>query len=201
MTYANLAQVRVGLHVPETGGWSEVGTEEALEVIAAAADYAIDKLCGVDPNGFLPPESVSTRKYWARSERLIITDDIATRDDVVIHNQTSGQALILHDDWRWVSEPNAVDAGWGIRRLPRYVRGWYVDDEIRVTAMFGWPAVPPALLMAANALCRRMFASQELPLGIIEAGDMAMRIARNDPTVMAALTGLRGRSIAVSVAV
>jgi hypothetical protein len=66
--------------------------------------------------------------------------------------------------------------------------------NIKITGKWGWPEIPSQIPQATAILASKLLVrSRQAPFGIVTVGlemGVAMRIAKNDPDVMALLTGL-----------
>ncbi|MBL7492517.1 hypothetical protein, partial [Frankia sp. AgW1.1] len=92
------------------------------------------------------------------------------------------------------AEPtDALDRGWPVTSLLRPGAYWLefatIQTRIRVTARWGWPAVPDDIVQAAQIQATRLFKRKDSPEGVAGSADWGViRIGRTDPDV-AALTG------------
>ena len=64
-----------------------------------------------------------------------------------------------------------------------YVWPWTHQDRIQVTGVFGWPAVPPAVRMAALIISGDLFRLREAPFGIMGGGDYSIRVGQSSTAV------------------
>jgi hypothetical protein len=72
---------------------------------------------------------------------------------------------------------------------------WNRQATVRVTAVYGWPAVPAEVNMATVIQASRLFKRLDAPLGVMGFGDMGVvRVSRYaDPDVEQLLSPFRIR--------
>jgi hypothetical protein len=57
-------------------------------------------------------------------------------------------------------------------------------DSIRVTAKWGWPALPPAIELATRMMAARLYRRKDSPQGVIASPEFGgIRVSRFDPDV------------------
>jgi hypothetical protein len=65
-----------------------------------------------------------------------------------------------------------------------YLWPWTHQDRIQLTAVFGWPVVPPAIRMAALVIAGDLFKLREAPFGVMGGGDLgAVRVGQSSTAV------------------
>jgi hypothetical protein len=143
---------------------------------------------------YLDPDATSVRYYTPDSLRLLMIDDIVTVTAVAVDRDGDGT---FEETWTqgssYVLEPlNAAADGrpWEQIRVRRVSGLWlpcHLEQSVKVTARFGWPAVPTDIATAAGILAAKLVRRvREAPFGIVTVGidaGAAMRIARTDPDV------------------
>jgi hypothetical protein len=78
---------------------------------------------------------------------------------------------------------NALADGWAIETLERVDSTWPVwgSTRVRVTATWGWPAVPDPIKDACLLLAARLFRRKDSPEGVTGFSDLgAIRVSRYD---------------------
>lgn len=135
----------------------------------------------------------SQRVYYPDSSSHVIVDDFHTTTGLVVESGTGGTFSTTHTDY--TLEPlNGVQHGrpgfpWRRIRLhsgsfPYPANG---QPTIRVTARWGWAAVPPDVHMAALMQGARKFQRRYSPNGLVTVGqgDFVFRVSRiEDPDVI-----------------
>jgi hypothetical protein len=181
--YAALAELKRARKIP----LSDTADDAALTRALTRASRAIDKRTG--------------RRFWLDDSATIRTG--ATRGQVV-PDDGDGELLILADiasvaglvvelgdgaTWTAVTnyfpEPdNALLDGRAITGLRRDRGMWCTSRRWRVTAVWGWPAVPDPIAEACVLLANRRFVRLSSPEGVAGWGtDGAIRVSRFDSDV------------------
>lgn len=166
--------------------------DDALEGSIAAASKAIEDYCGQHFN----QSATATEKVFTVSfpdvleiPNLVTVSEIATDDG----NRTyeSVWAATDYDLYPYDAEDNSVPyteirrSPLGNYSFPSSVKG------IRVTAIWGWPAVPPTITEAAALTASRLWKRTESPLGLSSRGEFEFEIPKIDPDVRGLLAPYR----------
>lgn len=174
---------------------SETFADDDIALALTAASRAVDNVC--DRRFYADADVNQVRYYSPVDGRRVFIDDLVTLTALATDPGGDGtfeETWTLNTDF--VLEPlNAVADGepfTSIRVHPRAV--FYLPigypRSVKVTGKFGWAAVPEAVKMATKIVATKAFKrSREAPFGFISAGDLAMRIAQNDPDVQFLLSG------------
>lgn len=173
--------------------WELTGTrfqdQDILSALASAS-RVVDGYCG--RRFWLDADANQVRYYSPYDEALLAVDDVAALTSVQV--DTSGQGTFT-ETWTlntdFVLEPlNAAADGLPfemIRALPQAGRRFrYPWRSVKVTAQFGWPAVPEVVKKATSILGNRYFVrGQQAPLGVVGVGadGAAVRLPKSDPDV------------------
>jgi hypothetical protein len=73
--------------------------------------------------------------------------------------------------------------------------------RVEVTGIFGWPAPPQQIIEAASIIAAQLVKrKRDAPFGVLNVGDVAAYIVRNDPMIAQLLNGLSRRPIFGSMA-
>lgn len=88
----------------------------------------------------------------------------------------------------------------GTRTFPWLVNTWLTRlDRVKVTGLYGWPAVPEQVQLAAVIQAARLFARRKSADGIAGGQDFALRVSsRVDPDVEALLKDFRKSPVLVA---
>lgn len=174
-------------------------TTAMLERAINASSRAIDRYCG---RKFWLDAAVAVRTYTVDSPNSTFVDDIGSRTGVVVETGTDGSTFpTVWASTDYILEPrNAGIVGsgstadayafWEIRAIAG--RAFTVDcirPTLRVTAKFGWSAVPPDVNEACILKAAALFKRKDSPTGVASFGDFGVvRVGRNDPDVMELLS-------------
>jgi len=188
--YATKNQIKAALRI----GTADVLDDDLIDNCAGAASRLIDGYCN---RKFWAVGSATVRVYQAEDSFFCSIDDIS---GTAITLQTSTNADGVFDTtWSptdWQLEPlngNLDGITWAydkIRAIGDYlfptVNANYGSQAlVKVTANFGWPAIPEPVTQATIIQASRLFKRYDSPLGVAGFGDMgAIRVSRAlDPDV------------------
>ena len=182
--YATLAQVKSALRVTDNLD------DTLLEMAIESASRAIDGHAMRSFYSF----GTATRYYAADDSFVVQTDDIAGTA-ITLMTSSGGDGVY---DVTWAVGDYQLEPSNGytdgltvpytrIRAIENYLFPVEADQNlVKVTGVFGWPAVPIAITQACVIQSSRFFKRLDSPLGIAGGfGDMgAMRVSRYlDPDV------------------
>jgi hypothetical protein len=176
VSYASLQDVKDFLKIKDTRDDAEISR------VLPAATLRVNKDTG-RPRGFWPAAAVSTRTYRATHPTLLMVDDIATVDGLLVDmgRGTSWTAVDL-DGLDYLPENAAADTR-AIEVLRRTDGSWPVwgNHRVRVTARFGWLTVPADIVTATCIQAGRLFNRKDSVNGVVGNSDYGpVRITRYD---------------------
>lgn len=192
--YVTSAELKAFLRISDTDDDAQV----ALAI--AAASRAVDTHCG---RQFGVVAAAEQRFYTGQWDRrlcrwVVVVDDLmSTSNFAAITVDADGDTVGTVDDY--VLEPrNAAAKGrpWTqiLVRPDSTYKPTGARDEVAVTALWGWSAVPSAVKQATLLQASRIFARRNSPYGIAGSPDdgSEMRLlARVDPDVAVTLSPYR----------
>lgn len=158
-----------------------------LDRAVRAASRGIDKATG---RRFWLDETPTTRTYrpegrivCERGGDLLLVDDIGDTTGMVVE---TGSGASWSAVTRYETHPdNAAADGQPVTGLLRLGSTWGLD-RVRVTARFGWPAVPDDIAEAALIQASRLFKRADSPEGVMGSAEWGVvRLSRRDPDVWA----------------
>ena len=163
---------------------------EVMQRALRAASRAIDRKVGRPPGGFLLATEASARVYGARGrvtpDGRLLVDDIGSDADLVV--EVEGGPGAWHATEARVGPDNALATGQPATWIVSLSRRWQRADRVRVTARWGWPAVPEEIGMAALLLANRLYLRRNSPEGLVQTQEFGgVRLSRWDPDVEALL--------------
>jgi hypothetical protein len=192
--YTTLAEVKAALRVTDTIDDSLISI--AIEAASREIDGYTERFfynAGTAVKLFLPEDSFLTE-----------IDDLITLNK--LETSSDGDAFDIEwSDPEYQLEPlNGVVGGlehpftriravdnklfpvWDLKNVNAY------KATVRVTGVWGWPAIPSAINQATILLAMRQFKRFDSPLGVAGFGDIgAINITRVDPDVMALISPFR----------
>ncbi len=206
--YLTSAQLKATLGITVTTWDADVTAS-----ITAASD-AIDNLCQRGRNGFNIEGGtagggtvVSSRYYSPVTPGAIEIDDLSSATAAILISRDDGLDIDTNDGlantWTlntdFFFEPLNAPSGtagvdaWPFERIRVHPTGAFLFNtfyprSVKLTARFGWVAVPGAITDACTLLAERLFKmKREAPMGILAFQDVAVRVARADSNLMITL--------------
>jgi hypothetical protein len=187
--YVSAAELR-----DQLGDASERLDSSLLERAVNAASRGVDRYCY---RRFWRDAGVTTRVYRVDDPLIAWVDDISTRVGVIVETDedldgtyektwsaTQYQLEPLNADAFHASDTPTPHAFWRIAAVGAPAQRFpYADRRavLRVTARFGWSAVPDDVAQATTLLATRLFRRKDVPFGIAAFGEAGVvRIGRQD---------------------
>lgn len=163
-----------------------------LYACLSASSRGIDDYCG---RVFYRDPTATARTFRTRGRvdasdsdgELLLLDDIATDDGLIVEvGDTTFTTLTATS---YDLEPSTAL----VRRRPatglRRVAGrWSRNRLVRVTAAWGWPAIPAQVVQATQIQAKRLYKRRDSPEGVLGNSEWGVvRLSRVDPDVQALL--------------
>lgn len=185
--------------IQELQSWvRDATTASDAELLLAieAASRSIDRACNRQFGKVSAPQQrFYTAEYHQQLCRWVVDiDDLMTQTGLLIHADLNGDETYGYviDNFTLKPSNGAVNN----RPWTRFVvnpasanRPNNKDGAVRVTATFGWTAVPDTIIMATLLQASRLFARREAPFGIAgnpDVGELRL-LEKVDPDVMVSL--------------
>lgn len=184
--YASLADVRSYLRIQDTD--DDVQIALAISAASRAIDLAANRQFGLVDS----PEDRYYTARWDATRRQYVVEI----DDVMI---VTGAAVVGdYGDYSWGTSLTSYD--FMPRNAPAkgrpYTEIWFrttgstlpvtLEDGVRVTARWGWSAVPDTIELATRLQVARLHARRDAPFGVAgspEQGSELRLLDRLDPDV------------------
>lgn len=196
-----------------TLGVTTTANDADLSASITAASRAVDKICR---RRFSLDSAANPRYYSPINSWCLLTDDIATTTGLVLVTRDDGLNVDTDDGnlntWTlntdFVLEPlNAAGTGdddvwpwWKLTVMPTgsFVFNRWYPRSAKVTAKWGWEAIPKPVVEATQVLAERLYkVKKDSYMGVLEFNDVAVRIARLDSSLMLLLGPYIKQRIAV----
>lgn len=192
--YSTLALLRHEMNIPSSNTTHDTGLARALE----AASRSVEAWCDTRPiGGFLLDDSTSIRTYRPTMRGpvlpgvvLYIADDCEYR--LYVHEiGASGYTVETSDDgttWSELTEDTDYRAyPDNALALSKPVEAFVADEwptRVRVTARWGWPAVPAQVAEGTLRTAARAYRRKDSPDGVAGSSDWGLiRVPNLDPDV------------------
>ncbi|HET6504614.1 MAG TPA: head-tail connector protein [Amycolatopsis sp.] len=175
--YATLAELKTALRITDTSDDTE------LQAKLTSASRRIDSDVG-RLHGFGQDSVATSRIYQARHAELLTVDDISTSTGLIVEiGRGTSWSTVDPNSYDLLPE-NAEADGWAIETLLRVNGCWplWGSQRVRVTAKWGWPAVPEEIKNATILLAARLFRRKDSPEGVKGFSDLGVvRVSKYDP--------------------
>ncbi len=188
MTAANalcsLTDLRAALRI------DDFEDDTTLELARDAATEMINQRCS---RIFVADTAATARLFVAATETFCVVDDISSTSGLVVEASQDGTTWTTWTATDYQLEPlNGRNNGtqWaytGIRAIDQQL--FYIDGRhalVRVTARWGWPAIPEAIRKAAVVQAIALFKADDAPFGAVGFGETGvLRLRALHPTAEA----------------
>jgi len=175
--YATLTELKTHLRITNSTDDTELSAK------LTAASRRVDGDTG-RIRGYGLDVSTSQRIYTPDHETLLLVDDIATATALVVEiGRGTGWSTVDSNSYDLLP-PNAVADGRAIEAIKRINGFWplWGIHQVRVTATFGWPAVPDNIKAATLLVAARLFRRKDSPEGVKGSTDLGqVYVSRYDP--------------------
>lgn len=165
MTYATLAQVKAAMSI----GTADTVDDTQLTAALAAAEQMIDGYCG---RSFAPAGTAATQRVYAASDaRVVYIDDATAVTAVETDEALDGTYSTSWQSGDWQVEPlNGRNGALAvpfdrIRAVGDYAFPVAHRAAVRITATWGWAAVPDVVAQATIQATLRLWKRLDTPLG------------------------------------
>jgi hypothetical protein len=168
--YATLPEIKAELRL--TSSIDDARLERAVE----SASRVVDDICGRE---FFT--TTSSTRVFAPAGDTVWLDDASALPTLVEQRPTPSAAFVVvaAAGYRVDSPP----FGRPYSRLVNLLADW--QPEVRVTAPWGWPAIPTPVKSATLIEAVRLFKRADTPEGVLQGEFGSIRMSRTDPDVMA----------------
>lgn len=199
--YVDLDTFRASVDRPDTDTSRDVYLRACLE----AASRGVDAHCG---RTFWRDRAVSARTYRTvgrvdatdRDGELLLVDDIAATSGLIVE-VGDGVSWTTLTESEYDTEPDNATVRrkpvTGLRRVAATscwgssgwgTPSWRRHRRVRVTAVWGWPAVPAQVVQATQMQAARLYKRRQSPEGVTGNSEWGViRLSRVDPDVQALL--------------
>lgn len=183
--YATAPELKAQLGIEE----DDTSRDALLDRALKAASRGIERACG---RRFWLDDSAQTRTYRLEGRivreddgDLLLVDDIGDTSGLLVE---AGSGTSWADVTGYETHPdNAIADGKPVTGLLRPSATWGLPTtRVRVTARYGWPAVPDDVAEAALIQASRLFKRKDSPEGVMGSSEWGVvRLSRRDPDVWA----------------
>lgn len=182
-SYALLSELKARLSIGDTAD------DTALTAALAVASRGIESCCH---RQFNDAGNASARLFYPDTRCRVVVDDFSTTDGLVIEIDSGSdgtfETTLDAADYELYPLNGVVDGQtgwpfWKIRTVRTYFPHRTERASIRVTARWGWTAVPAPIKEATLILAEDIFKTKDTPFGAGGYGDFGRIRARENPNV------------------
>lgn len=179
--YADLALLKQQLAITDSA------RDDLLNAALSAASRSVDDYAG---RRFYLDDAASARVYRPTNrvyDDLFLVDDIGGTDDLVVEmgSEAAGWTAVTANVELYPE--NAVARAEAVTGLYLDGASWLSlgsTERVRVTARWGWPAVPDQIVEATLILATRLYKRKDSPEGVLGSAEWGtVRLSRTDPDV------------------
>jgi len=181
--YTDLATLKLALGITDTARDELLAS--AITAASEAIDQRTDRRFDLDPSPVARVFRPRGRVVRDDDGELLLVDDIGDTAGLVVEVGSAGSWTALSGFE--TSPENALAKGKPITGLLLPAGAWPTGSgRIRVTARWGWPAIPAGIEQAARIQATRLYRRKDTPEGVAGSAEWGvMRLAKLDPDVHA----------------
>ncbi|NUL03597.1 phage gp6-like head-tail connector protein [Streptomyces lunaelactis] len=181
--YADRAALKESLNIEV----ADDTRDDLLDRALASASRGIDTACGrrfwLDSAPAARTFRLSGRVVCSEEGERALVDDIGAAPTLV-ETGTAG-SWVTHTNYE-AGPDNALLRGRPITSLLQPSGSWGTGVRLRVTAKWGWPAVPDEIVQATLIQASRLYKRKDSPEGVTGSAEWGVvRLSRRDPDVWA----------------
>ncbi|MET9965450.1 phage head-tail connector protein [Streptomyces sp. NPDC006356] len=181
--YATLDDLKAQMGIETDDTTRDALLTKALKSASRGIDRATGRRFWLDDTLKTRTYRLEGRVFCERDGDVLLVDDVGDVTGMVVESGSGGSFTALTD---YETTPdNALADGYAITGLLRPNSTWGTSaTRIRVTAKFGWPAVPDDIAQACLIQASRLYKRKDSPEGIIGSAEWGVRnLSRRDPDV------------------
>ncbi|MBW8701882.1 hypothetical protein MBT84_19940 [Streptomyces sp. MBT84] len=185
--YATRDDLKTQLGIEADDDTRDVLLDKALKSASRGIDRATGRRFWLDDTAKVRSYRLQERIVREADGYVLLVDDIGSTDDIVVESASVSGGTYTAVTGYETTPDNALADGYPITGLLRPNSIWGTSfTRIRVTAKFGWPAVPDDIAEACLIQASRLYKRKDSPEGIIGSAEWGVRnLSRRDPDVWA----------------
>lgn len=162
--------------------------DDLIESAIIAASSDIESYCG---RQFNRADTLSSRIYTSRFYAWVDVDDFWTDEGLEVEYADSGDDVLYSNvaTLYHLSPVNGIQngqLGWPYRKISVRGSSWRFpeyESSIRVTAKWGWVAVPAPVRQSCLIMAAERFKLKDAPFGVAGVSDFGVMRVRQNPMV------------------
>lgn len=180
--YADLGTAKLQLGLDDDNDSRDVLLQQALTAASRSVDKATGRRFWLDAEPVQRVYRSQGRTVLEDDGTALLVDDIGSTSGLLVETGSAAAWSVIAS---WETLPdNALVLGRPVTALLRS-GGWGTGtSRVRVTARFGWPAVPDEIVQATLIQANRLFKRKDSPEGVTGSAEWGVvRLSRRDPDV------------------
>lgn len=184
--YADLDTLKAHLNIETADTSRDTLLSQALSTASRGIDRTTGRRFYLDSSAVQRTYRPSGRVVFEVDGEVLLTDDIGSTTGLIVETG-SGSTWTAVTGYETVPD-NALADGrpiTGLRR-PNGIWTWQASSttRVRVTARFGWPAIPDDVVQATLIQAARLYRRKDSPEGVTGSAEWGVvRLSRRDPDV------------------
>jgi hypothetical protein len=166
--YCSLLELKDYLKIPA----NKTGDDTLLEDALASATQEINETCNRQFNKIDDDEDATERSYGRVNSRLAYVDDFYTTEDLVVTVADTVLTHLVDFDLKPLNGVVNGEPGWPFWKIKFYdtvvvpAGGFVGEAPVKVTAKWGWAAVPAPVKQACLIMASENFQMKDTPFGV-----------------------------------
>lgn len=183
--YATLDDLKSQMGIETADTTRDALLTKALKSASRGIDRTTGRRFWLDASATVRTYRLEARVFCERDGDVLLVDDIGDTTGMVVESGTTGGSTFTALTGYETTPDNALADGYAITGLLKPHGVWgTTSTRIRVTARFGWPAVPDDIVQACLIQASRLYKRKDSPEGIIGSAEWGVRnLSRRDPDV------------------
>ncbi|MGW5852089.1 head-tail connector protein [Streptomyces sp. NPDC055254] len=180
--YADLGTLKRQLGLDDEDDSRDALLERALTAASRSIDRATGRRFWLDGTAVERVYRPQGRTVVEDDGTVLLVDDIGSTTGLVVETG-SGVSWSVITTWESIPD-NALVLGRPITGLLWSGSWGFGTSRVRVTARYGWPAVPDEIVQATLIQANRLFKRKDSPEGVTGSAEWGVvRLSRRDPDV------------------
>lgn len=184
--YATRADLKMQLSIEADDTSRDRKIDRALKSASRGIDRATGRRFWLDDTPTARTYRLHQRVCREEDGDVLKVDDIGDIAGMTVESASTGGGTFADITGTYETSPdNALADGYPVTGLLRPLTIWGTSfTRIRVTAKFGWPAVPDDIVEACLIQAARLFKRMDSPEGVMGSSEWGVvRLSRRDPDV------------------
>lgn len=181
--YADRATLKERLNIEAADTTRDALLDGALAAASSGIDRATGRRFWLDTDPSARTFTLAGRVVCRDGGERLLLDDMGAVPTVVETGAGASWTVITGYD---TAPDNALVRGRPVTALALFSGSWGGGPRVRVTARWGWPAVPDEIAEATLIQAARLYRRKDSPEGVTGSAEWGVvRLSRRDPDVWA----------------